>query len=374
MTTYTITCHDVYNYGASLQAYALQKFLLSVGIDNKIINYMPDYLAWHYHLSWFISSRGNHYNLMRKNFLLRGLYVLHRYFKDLKSIERKRAFDDFRDSNMILTKRCSCADEINDVVADADVLIAGSDQIWNSYSLENGLDRAFYLDFGPQSARKISYAASFGANEIKEQNREFVTKQLGHLNEISIREGKGLALLESLGFSGKLVMDPVFLLDQSFWLQAANKPTLREQYILVYAIGSMSEGMKEVISKIKREGKYRIISIRSNKAIKGIEEIKNAGPVDFISLVKNASCILSNSFHATAFSLIYHKPFYTFSYGNKKSSERILELLRVVGLTERYDCKHFLLDDSINYDKVQMILNAKQKESREWLVNALKNK
>ena len=136
----------------------------------------------------------------------------------------------------------------------------------------------------------------------------------------------------------------------------------------------MSERMKEVISKIKREGKYRIISIRSNKAIKGIEEIKNAGPVDFISLVKNASCILSNSFHATAFSLIYHKLFYTFSYGNKKSSERILELLRVVGLTERYDCKHFLLDDSINYDKVQMILNAKQKESREWLVNALKSK
>lgn len=372
--TYTITCHDVYNYGASLQAYALQKYLQSIGIDNRIIDYMPDYLAWHYHLSWFISSRGNHYGMMRKNFLLRGLYVLHRYLKDMKSLSRKHAFDNFRNANMILTERCSCINDINSVVDDADVLIAGSDQIWNSFSLENGLDHAFYLAFGPKSAKRISYAASFGANEIKSQHKTFVAEQLKHFDKISVREGKGLSLLESFGLKGQVVMDPVFLLDQSFWIKVANKPVLNNPYILVYAIGGMSDGMRNMISQIEQEGKYQVIAIRSNKATKGIQEIGNAGPADFISLIKGAVCVLSNSFHATAFSIIFHKPFYSFPYGNKKSSERIQELLRILGLTERYDCNCFSLEDVMNYECVQEILDVKRNESRKWLKDSIINK
>lgn len=371
MKTYTITCHNVYNYGASLQAYALQKYLLSRGVENKIIDYMPDYLAWHYHLSWFISSRGNHYGMMRKNFLLRGLYVLHRYLKDLKSLGRKRAFDDFRNANMILTERSRCVNEINSQVDDADVLIAGSDQIWNSHSLENGLDSAFYLDFGPREAKRISYAASFGANVINEKDIVFVKEQLGRFNKISVRENNGLRLVESIGFKGEVVLDPVFLLDASSWDSMANKNVPTYPYILVYSIGSMSEGMKRMIGQIKRDGRYKIIAIRSNKAVKGIREIANAGPAEFLSLIKGASYILSNSFHATAFSIIFHKLFYSFPYGNKKSSERILGLLQILGLANRYDCDCFSLSEVIDYDNVQMTLEGMQTWSREWLKNVI---
>ena len=374
MKTYTITCHNVYNYGASLQAFALQKFLLSRGIDNKIIDYMPEYLSWHYHFRWWISPRGSHYGLLKKCAPLRFCYVLRRYLRDVMSLKRKYAFDTFLESNMVLTKRCTTVDEINKCVSDADILIAGSDQIWNSYSLENGLDRAFYLDFGPRDAKRISYAASFGVNMVKEKDNTFVKNMLARLNLITVREQKGKELISTFGLNADVVLDPVFLLDKKEWdvLAGTSSHIPSNPYVLVYAIGGLSGKMEKMIEQVLKDCGYDILCLRSNRSIKSLKEIKNAGPVEFINLIKNASCILSNSFHATAFSIILQKPFYTFSYGGSKSSERLFELLSITDLLGRYNCATFDLNKGVDYAGAQAKLQSRIEEAREWIENIIK--
>lgn len=371
MKTYTITCHNVYNYGASLQAFALQKFLLSRGIDNKIIDYMPEYLSWHYHFRWWISPRGSHYGLLKKCAPLRFCYVFRRYLRDVMSLKRKRAFDTFLESNMVLTKRCTTVDEINKCVANADILIAGSDQIWNSYSLENGLDSAFYLDFGPCDAKRISYAASFGVNIVKENTRKFVVEKLHRFNKLSIREEKGQHLLESLGFASTVVSDPVFLLEPAEWGKIQGSKHIEGQYVLLYAIGSASKEMMKMASQIEKETGCKLISIRSNNPIDKVSEVKDAGPAEFVDLIKNATYVLSNSFHATAFSLIFQKHFYSFSYGSHKTSERIVNLLHSVGLDDRYNPDEFDKTKIIEYSMVNFKLDAIRSTSTDWLDNVI---
>jgi hypothetical protein len=372
MKTYTITCHNVYNYGASLQAFALQKFLLSRGIDNKIIDYLPDYLSWHYHFRWWISPRGSHYGLLKKCAPLRFCYVIRRYLRDMMSVNRKQAFDSFLENNMSLTQRCTTIDEINKCVADADILIAGSDQIWNSYSLENGLDGAFYLDFGPREAKRISYAASFGVNILKEKDKTFVKNMLAHFNLISVREEKGKELISTFGYNADVVLDPVFLLDKSEWNTLASSSIPSNPYVLIYAIGGMSDRMSQMVKQIERDGSYEILCIRSNRSVEGLKEIKTAGPVEFVSLIKSASCILSNSFHATAFSIIFEKPFYTFSYGEAKTSERLLNLLSITSLLTRYNCETFDIHKTVNYDDVRIQLQTYINKASQWIENATK--
>lgn len=372
LKSYTITCHHVYNYGASLQAFGLQHFLLKRGIENKIINYMPDYLAWHYKFSWWISKRSKHYNILKKNFIIRLIYVVLRYLRDLRSLSRKKSFDRFRNQFLRITRVCKTIDDINSQIDDANLLIAGSDQIWNSFSLENGLDRAFYLDFGPDNVTKVSYAASFGVNELREKDVDFVRDMLSKFNRISVREKKGVILLNTLGFEAALVLDPVFLLNREEWDSFCNRKVSKSNYILIYAIGGITDAMRSMAEKIQKNTNNIILCIRSNKKINGFEEISDAGPDDFIGYIKNASYIISNSFHATAFSLIFRKEFYSFPYATK-SSERIENLLNSMNLGERYNTKDFNKNAIIDYATIHFKLEKMKEESIGWIDDIINN-
>jgi hypothetical protein len=291
---------------------------------------------------------------------------MRRYLRDLKSRKRRDAFDRFKSDYLTVTQTCRTLEDISTCVSDANVLIAGSDQIWNSYSLENGLDSAFYLDFGPEEAVKISYAASFGVNEVKEKDRSFVVEMLKNFDHISIREEKGRKLLEELGFKGKVVVDPVFLLDKKEWESLTVNMTMPAPYILIYSIGNISDSMFSMIRQIQGKTGYKAICVRSNRHIRGIEEITDAGPAEFVSLIKNASFVISNSFHATAFSLIFEKEFYSYPY-ETKSSERIVALLKDLKIEERYGANHFDETVKINYTTINEYIETLYKKSTEWL-------
>lgn len=366
MKTYTITCHNVYNYGASLQAFALNKYLNSQGYDNVIINYMPDYLSWHFKFSWWISARSSHYSMLKSNPLLRFLFVTLRFLRDMPYLGRKHAFDRFSNKYLRISEICNKSTEINRIVQDAEVLIAGSDQIWNSFSLENGRDPLFYLDFGPDNAKRISYAASFGANIILNEYHNFVVTKLACFDAISVRESKGFDLLASLGFKSSVVVDPVFLLDRSEWVSMVDGRGKKSKYILVYAIGGLSDDIIKMALLVAEKTGYEVICIRSNAPQKAFKEIKDAGPIEFISLIANAEYVISNSFHATAFSIIFEKEFYTFAYSNKESSERLRNLLDSVHLLSRYNSLHLDVDN-INYADVRVLLNTLVNESKKWI-------
>ena len=156
----TITCHNVYNYGASLQAYALQRYLSQEGHDVEIIDYKPYYLNSRY--NWrHIPAESRLYPY--KDYVgTQCIYFLLKNRKIYKTIGRKRKFDDFRQKFLTLTDNTyTSAEELRATPPQADLYIAGSDQIWNT-ACENGKDAAFYLDFGSDDTRRISYAASIG--------------------------------------------------------------------------------------------------------------------------------------------------------------------------------------------------------------------
>lgn len=152
----TITCHNVYNYGASLQAYALQRYLSQEGHDVEIIDYKPYYLNSRY--NWrHIPAESRLYPY--KDYVgTQCIYFLLKNRKIYKTIGRKRKFDDFRQKFLTLTDNTyTSAEELRATPPQADLYIAGSDQIWNT-ACENGKDAAFYLDFGSDDTRRISYA------------------------------------------------------------------------------------------------------------------------------------------------------------------------------------------------------------------------
>ena len=358
----TITCHDVYNYGASLQAYALMQYLTLQGHNVEIIDYKPPHLSKRYNF-WMIPAK------WKKNIVFKIMYILNKIPSILGYWGRKRAFDKFTKKYLFLTntKYHSNKDLIQNP-PNADIYIAGSDQIWNTQS-ENGRDPSFYLNFAPEDAIKASYAASFSISEIQEECRAFVFKMLQHLDYISVRERTGLRILESLGINNaKLVLDPVFLLEKKYWDKIASSQS-DEKYILVYDFEN-NPLIRDFATKIARTNGLRIYIIKDYSISQyGDVYIDSAGPLEFLQLIKNCEVFLSNSFHGTAFSVIYEKEFYVFNRMNAPVNSRMADLLKELNMENRLIIdKNGTLDQlKINYEKANQILNSLICDSRKYL-------
>lgn len=330
----TITCHDVYNHGASLQAYALQTYLESLGHDVEIINYKPPYLSGHYNL-WAVN------NPVYDKPFIKQAYLLAKLPGRIRSLKRKRAFDQFTRRYLKLTRRYCSYEELEANVPKADIYIAGSDQIWNTL-FQNGRDKAFYLAFAPKDKLKISYAASFSTSDVQDEYRPFVRQMLKNLDRVSIREKSSLPLLATLGRpDGIAVCDPVFLLSKEDWRRLLPHNTINEKYLLVYDT-EYSESLKSVALEIARQKQLRIYNVSAFRFGYAEKNFPYAGPLDFLYLIDGASYVVSNSFHATTFSLIFEKDFCTI---NRK--ENINE--RMQSLLESYEIlNRFVNRDDIN--------------------------
>lgn len=365
----TITCHDVYNAGASLQAYALMTYLQNLGNDVEIINYKPDYLSNHYNL-WSISNPK-----YEKNILLKFTYLCLKLPKRLinKYSKKKKLFDAFTKKYLNVTQNVYHSnEELVKNLPEAEVYIAGSDQIWNSL-FNNGKDPAFYLNFVPEDKIKASYAASFATNKIAEGYEECVTQWLKRLDYIGIRENSGVKLAESLGIEKAVhVLDPVFLLERKEWDQLAKKSSIKmnnEKYLIVYDFDA-NEQIKELCLEVSKKLNLKIYSFFKNDYADKI--ITNYGPIEFLALIKNSSFVVSNSFHGTAFSIIYEKPFFVV---NRKESlnSRMIDLLSLLGLDNRLisSFKEYSKEDfRININKC---LEKEINKSKQYITMVLKN-
>lgn len=339
----TITCHDVYNYGASLQAYALQHYLSSLGHDVEIIDYQPEYLQHSYNF-WYIPERHRFYKRCKRNIVFHFLYAIRLIPITYATWGRIRPFKDFKKKYLKCTRqKFHNISELRNGKTEADVFIAGSDQIWNC-KLPNGLDPAFYLNFGDVSIKRVSYAASFAISEIPAENKETIKTYLSVLNAISVRERTGVSIANDLGYSATLVLDPVFLLSKQEWQQfAGSKPIIDKDYLLVYHLFSKNHLIPENALSFAKLHNLIIVSVNDKQKREYADiNITNAGPVEFVNLLFHSKYVIADSFHATAFSIILNKPFSIY-YDNQNSS-RITDCLNLFALSHCYNPQNPVVD------------------------------
>lgn len=357
----TITCHDVYNVGASLQAYALVTYLKELGHDVEIIDYKPDYLSNHYPLLGLNNSKFD-------KPVLREIYQLVKLPNRIKArcSRRKKEFDRFKSEYLPITKqRYFSNEDMKKKPPVADVFFAGSDQIWNTV-FENGKDPAFYLDFAPASTVKASYAASFSTSDIDEKWKKQIEVWLNRLDYISVRESSGVEIIERLGIKNSVrVLDPVFLIDAEYWRNIEYDMALLEPYLLVYDFDQNSLIADSAVILAKKKG-LKIYSIFPCDYCDRCFE--QEGPRGFLYLVRNAEFVLSNSFHATAFSIIFKKKFIVFER-NEKINTRMYDLLKLVDMEKCFclSLDEINEDEYIDYSLVHVKLNYHIKESKEYI-------
>lgn len=339
MKVLTITCHRPYNYGAILQAYALQHYLESHGIDTAIIDYLPDYQRKRVNGNLFVRMI---WYLYRMPDFFVGKYVFGRFIKD----------------NIRLTRQYRTLEELKSCPPEADGIIAGSDQIWN-YNIHN--DDTYYISFAPEKCFKASYAASIAQDVIPEQLKQVYKRRLQGFKMITVREKTAECLLKNIGCENvTTVLDPVFLLSAREWTDnIVDLSFTKKGYILMYAFNCTKEIADYARNLAKKSQKklYIINTMVNDYRFRCDNHFWNCTPNRFVSLFKNADAIVTNSFHGLSFSIIYKKAVYVFSKHTGGNS-RLFDLMKDLNLP---NCKD---GAKINYDEVYNILNEKIKYSK----------
>ena len=359
----TITCHHVYNYGATLQAYALQSYLESLGHEVEIIDYrLPTHMRYEVFTPY---PEGRLYPILKRLPFLQYLYCPFRNRKMYYTWGRKKAFDLFDSDYLHITKaRYRNIEELRLNSPIADIYIAGSDQIWNP-EFPNGTDMGYYLDFGRDTIIRVSYAASFGVDKLLQQQKCFVSERLKRFNFISVREASGIEILKDLGIDAELCVDPVFLMSKAEWLEKLCLEQNEKDYIMLYDFTHDDNGIKDFALKLSREKGLKVISVNDDSKTPYADiQINNAGPKEFLQYILNSRYVVCNSFHATAFSIIFNKEFATFPLRGYKNSSRMEDLLQTVDLMDRFSPKGFHVLPKIDWRMVdikleEMILQSK---------------
>lgn len=372
-----ITFHFVSNQGAVLQCYATKKYLESEEHEVSVIDYSPVYHAIKYagwknpfvytHLFW---------NKFRKMSLPDRVYLTLRSFArciylNISGVDKKKntQFDAFVKKNLNLTQKYTTLNQLQNDPPDMQAYISGSDQVWNPEILDQSFDRAYFLDFGGKDVSRIAYAVSMG-REQDSATLSLLNDLCSGLTAISLREYSNSAI-KAIDRDVQICIDPTLLLDADDYSSVESKLVEKDPYIFVYGFETNDSINSAVELAVKKYG-CRVINGSPNK-IKLREKAENLnayGPDRFLTLIKNAQCVVTNSFHGTAFSIIYKKDFITVPHSTR--GLRMTELLEKLGLNYRlWGNTTFMLDDEINYSEVYEKLDAHRIKSKEFLRNAL---
>lgn len=370
MKILTLTTYQGYNYGASLQAYALQTFLKSQGHETALIRYEPEYLMRHYAF-WYVNPESS----LNRNCATRMLYRVLKWAHRRTTLKRKRVFDFF--NHQVLQEDAVSYKSSEELMANppsADMYICGSDQIWNVL-YEAGRDPVFYLEFVRQGKR-VSYAASFSYLDLSQREIARISDSLRKFDAVSTREYQGKELISRMGIEAEWVLDPVFLLPTTDWntlveredILSLEKGNQSDQpYLLIYDF-ECNTALKHFAQKYANQHHLQIYAIIDRFPLKYADRnIKNAGPVDFVRFIRNCDCFISNSFHGTAFSIIYHKPFFVFNREKAMVNSRMESLLTLFDLKDRLIIGEEAVESDIDWKNVERIRNAYLTQSLDFL-------
>lgn len=316
-----LTFHYAHNYGAVLQCYALQEYLKSAYSDAEVevIDYRCPAIAngykWH---------RGE--SLFSKN----PLKSIKTSIRLLRNKIRFEAFETFIKTKLNLASVSTIFDNPYDII------IIGSDQVWN-YNLTGGFDNYYWGEFKhPESTRIASYAASMQDSWSDNLSLKISTL-LGNFNMISVRESTLAKKIQSLTGRQDIyhVVDPTLLIDSSKWNALAIKPHIKNPYLLLFQVEGNNPKTEQIAIQIAHIKKLAIVRLSTFVTRNTPWNLLATSPQKFIGLFKFADYIVCSSFHGTIFSLQFNKPFVSVKMGKGKDN-RVGAFLNMIGLQHRF--------------------------------------
>lgn len=365
-----LTFHRADNYGAVLQNYALVKCIQSFNenISVETIDYRCQAIEKPYQ-GFVYDSKGKTGILYLKGYTRSFL----RYIKNYSKIKRRRnAFEAFRKTNLNMTSKSFDDYNVSELSDTFDLVITGSDQVWNSKITGKAASAVYSLEFC-KGIRKISYAASAGSQQFIEKETYSSIKEL---ETVSVREQNIKEFFEEkLCISSRIDVDPVFLLNKDRWTSiSGDKRIVNDRYIFIYSVGDKMNEVLRIAEDLALKMDCKIIHVDINTKNKENSESRyDASPFEFVNLIRNASYIVASSFHAIAFSILLNRDFIAVPCSGTGS--RVTELLnefdlasRIVNSYKEYSERLF---DTIDYTQQNKTIAVKRDESISYLKNTI---
>ena len=354
-----LTFHAAHNYGAVLQAYATQEKIKELGYTIEVINYSPDYLIKQ--RLFPVSSK--------QSFIINVKILLEGFVTFPWKLKRKYNFQKFIKQQLHLSNTSYKNHPFSENM-DYDLFVMGSDQIWNC-KLTKGFDAVYLGNFKIKpKAKKISYAASMSHYSLTHEQVQEFSKLITNFNAISVREEElHDYLLDNYAQESNVVLDPTLLLDAKKWSSIAVRPRTSKKYVLVYSIDLRNESMRmanAIAKEIDAEVIELSMSVDKNVLKNGYQ---TASPEEYVGLFEQAEFVITSSFHGTAFSVIFNKPFFSIAHGSDKDS-RQKTIMNNLGVIDRFVSKDATpCFKTLDYT----VPNQKLKELREKSIQFLKD-
>ena len=352
-----VTFSASYNFGASLQAFALQNKLKELYEEVEILDIRKT------------AHRKPEYYKGLKGLLLNPVVFLNK--RNIN--EGNYAFERFSEKYFNLTKiNYSDYSILENNPPKASIFISGSDQVFNP----KVHSKTYMLDFVGDDSIKASFAASLGTNTVLEEDKNEFVRLLKRFDYLSIREKTSAKLIEEL--TQKITysnIDPVFFYNEGQWAKLEKKPNIKglkeKDYVLVYCVYRPKD-INKTIRAIKKKTKKKVLIIerRATRFIFGGKLLLNCGPQEFLWLIRNAYFLYTTSFHGLAFGLIFQKKMIV--QDNPTAPLRITDLLETLNAKDRLN---YSIDEAINNNPKNVLANIEvEKEKNEnYLKEIVKN-
>lgn len=360
-----LTYHTGFNYGASLQAFALQRTITKMGIPCEII---------HFETERFVASREMFSRKPRRVKEFIKIATRLPYYSALK--KRQKLFEDYTARVLQTSPLYRTEAEVIAHAGDYDCIVCGSDQIWNLDKEQDApaANPLFFLNF-PKNQRRVSYAASFGkwVKKAPDHEDEFMP-WLKEFDAVSVRETSGVEYLRSRGIDCTLTLDPTVLLDKEDYEEICAPRQIEGKYVLMFSWSCGKEVMaaaKHVAQELQLPLYHLVAPPRAMGT--GIRRKLDVGPREFLSMIKHAEFVITDSFHGTAFSTTFEKSFVSI-VTDGKADPRMESLMAQLGLADHLtDCAGMNIPalQETDFTAVREKKTALRRSSLEFLRNAL---
>ena len=357
-----ITVLNTINYGSVLQTLATQTFMEQLGLEAEFVDF---------------ARKDQTVGAIIWNKLKTGRSSLTSWLKkpindclDIAGVLKSQSvFRQFIKQNIHISNTKYCGyDDLTMNPPSADIYCTGSDQMWNTF-WNQGIEKSFFLEYAPIGKKRISFSTSIGNTAFSELEEEQAVPLIQKFDFVTVREKSAETLLRHYGVDAVAIPDPTLLFDRDFWMRLASDEIRRPPYLLVYQLHPTHKDadFDAAVKQIAREKGLEIVRVVYSRANRKFGKKEYLPSVErFLSLLRNADYIVTDSFHGTAFSINFEKQFAVL-YPTQFST-RMQSLLELTGLTDRrYEdtssLERYL--EPINYEKPREILNAERQRTRE---------
>lgn len=369
-----ITLHTVNNYGSALQTYATQNILSQMGYEVEVVDYWrKDNIGEGAVDKALQSAQMQKYKkIWDRNGLTRTLvrmplrYMLYRKRKPMLDFIHRRV-------NLTPHPYYSMEDLLQDVPT-GDVYVTGSDQVWNSI-WNHGMERPYFLDYAPEGKKRIAFSASIGRTEFSPEEVEETVALLKKYHAISVREESAVELLGQYGIPAQWILDPTLMMNREQWATIAKTPTEKKPYLLIYQLNGNRE-MDEYAVALAKQKQWSIVRIGFSYPVKQPlgKCVVSPSVEELLGYMMHAQCVLTDSFHATAFSLNLGTDF--ISVLPQRFGTRIESILNLTNTKQRLLRNYqdiAIADRKIDKKQVREILDREREKGMAFLKRAMED-